>query len=192
MIRVQWHDGERKPASAIIFASGLSFSTAVLCASICACASAIVAPGFKRAIICVPPPPEWRCCGVRSSNLVLIGRKSRASEERNRKSGGNTPTIFLGRPFTRISRPRTFGSELRRCAPEAVGQDGDSVLFLSPPRFRFGERATHRKIDAKRREKFRRDAHDLFLLGRTGIADGFAESRRWKDSRSAGMLPRRS
>ena len=44
----------------------------------------------------------------------LNGRKSRASEERNRKSGGNTPTIFRGMPFTRMSRPRTFGSELRR------------------------------------------------------------------------------
>ena len=59
--------------------------------------------------------PEWRCCGVRSSHLDLIGGKRRASEERNRKSGGNTPTIFLGMVFTRMSRSRTLGSELRRC-----------------------------------------------------------------------------
>ena len=32
----------------------------------------------------------------RCSNLDVIGRKSRASEERKRKSGGKTPTIFLG------------------------------------------------------------------------------------------------
>ena len=39
------------PASAIAFASGLSFSTTALCASICDCASPTVAPGFNRAIM---------------------------------------------------------------------------------------------------------------------------------------------
>ncbi len=34
-------------------------------ASIWDCASVIVAPGFSRAIMWVPPPPEWRCFGVR-------------------------------------------------------------------------------------------------------------------------------
>ena len=57
-------------------------------------------------------------------------------------------------------------------APVGVGQDDDSVVFRHG-RFRFGEGATHREINAQRREKFRRDAHDLDLLGGTGIAQDF-------------------
>ena len=44
----------------------------------------------------------------------LSACNSRASEERKRKSGGNTPTIVLWMPFTRMSRPRMFGSASRR------------------------------------------------------------------------------
>ena len=62
---------------------------------------------------------------------------------------------------------------IKALAPVGVGHDGDSVVFRHG-RFRFGEAATHHRIDAKRREKFRRDAHDFFLLGRTGFADDFA------------------
>ena len=36
------------------------------------------------------------------------------------------------------------------------------------------EAATQHRADAKRRKKFRRDAHDLDLLGRTSFADEFA------------------
>src|SRR5437868_1840431 len=110
---------DRKPAAAIIFASELSSSTAALCASIWACASVIVAPGFKRAIMCVTPPPEWRAFGPRSSIPDFIGRKTRASDERKRKAGGKTPTIFLGIPFMRVSRPKMFGSELKRWRQKA-------------------------------------------------------------------------
>jgi len=110
---------DRKPASAIIFASGLSSSTAALCASIWACASAIVAPGFK-------PRDHVRDAAARVARFRptlfhtgFIGRKTRASDERNEKQEARRQTIFLGIPFMRVSRPRMFGSELKFCRQKA-------------------------------------------------------------------------
>ena len=51
VIGMQWKQRRAEPASAVMCALGLSFSTMALCASICDCASAIVAPGFNRAIM---------------------------------------------------------------------------------------------------------------------------------------------
>src|SRR5205814_3769374 len=62
---------------------------------------------------------------------------------------------------------------IKTLPPVGVGHDGHSVIFRDL-RFRFGEGATHYKIDAQGREKIRRDAHDFCLLGRTGFADDFA------------------
>ena len=51
-------------------------------------------------------------------------------------------------------------------------------LFSATAASVFGEGATHREIYAERREKFRRDAHDFYLLGRTRFADDFGAARR--------------
>ena len=58
-------------------------------------------------------------------------------------------------------------------APVGVGQDGRSVVLDRRDRLRLVEAAPHHRAGAKRREKVRRDAHDLFLLGRAGLADDF-------------------
>ena len=58
-------------------------------------------------------------------------------------------------------------------APVGVGQDGRSVVLNRSDRLRLVEAAPHHRAGAKRREKVRRDAHDLFLLGRAGLADDF-------------------
>ena len=64
---------------------------------------------------------------------------------------------------------------IKTLPPVGVGHDGHSVAFaFRDGRFLFREGTTHREIDAERREKIRRDAHDFCLLGRTGFADDFA------------------
>src|SRR6185436_13696490 len=59
-------------------------------------------------------------------------------------------------------------------APVGVGQDGRSVVLNRRDRLRLVEGAPHYRAGAKRREKVRRDAQDLFLLGRAGLAYDFA------------------
>src|SRR6185369_9721019 len=59
-------------------------------------------------------------------------------------------------------------------SPVGVGQNNHSAVFNRRDRFRLGKGATHRQVDAKCREKIRRDAHQFFLLGGTGVANDFA------------------
>ena len=65
-------------------------------------------------------------------------------------------------------------------------------LFSAACRFVFGKGATHREIDAERREKIRRDAHDLCLLGGPVSPTTSLPSRKMERLEKAAMLPRRS
>ena len=134
VLRMQWTTGDRKPASAIIFASGLSFSTAALCASICDCASAIVAPGFK-------PRDHVRAAAAR---MALLRRaflqacdpyrqketRFRGKEAKIRRQHADD----LSRHAVHADVPaEDVRIGIEALPPVGVGQDDDSVVFRRVP-----------------------------------------------------------
>ena len=70
-------------------------------------------------------------------------------------------------------------------APVGVGQDRRSVVLNRSDRLRLVEAAPHHRTGAERREKVRRDAHDLFLLSRAGLADDLGAVPKDRKAREA-------
>src|SRR5687767_14817145 len=57
--------------------------------------------------------------------------------------------------------------------PVVVRQDRRAVVLNRSYRLRFGEAASQHRPGSQRREKIRRDAHDLLVLGRADFTDEF-------------------
>ena len=119
--------------------------------------------------------------------------KMLASDERNRKLGGSTPTIILGGAVHSKPCVRSHSGS----AVEVLSPDSLSVRMVTAPVSNvISSSANSRPMNrghAKGREEFRRYSHDLLGLGRACLSDdGSAVRINCQAGKCSVIRPRRS
>ena len=119
------------------------------------------------------------CRRPRSAGSEAQRQNSRAFEERNRKSGGRTPTTSRVESVHADRAADHPGIAAEPLPPDAIGQDGDAAGFVGG--FLLDECAPQRGPGAERREELRRDraspAHVRSTRARPTSARAFAVER---------------